>query len=260
MTKTLAFACLVFAACTTLGSMPVTTGVSAVPHGRPGSEAQLAIVPAFRLSNAASGQNRNGQSTAQLSALIAPSRWAVPGLVLGARLFGESGDAGLEPYVGVRRTFAEGVSFAAVGYGTKMGATEKDATYDALRIGGEVMADIELASIGSWGQLHVGGGINATYIDASGTYCVNADGDAIDCDENGSSPTVAGELAGVYTAGNLMLALDIARGPTGTLHLVRLGALFSFGHMPRLVDGRQQYGDVFLSGGVVLTLGVGADR
>jgi hypothetical protein len=260
MAKTLALSCLVFTACTTLGSMPTTTGVSAVPHGRPGGEAQLGVVPAFRLSNAASGKNRNGQSTGQLSALIDPDRWAVPGLVLGARLFGESGDAGLEPYVGFRRTFAEGVSFAAVGYGTKMGATEKDATYEAVRVGGEVMADVNLASFGSWGQLHAGGGINATYIDASGTYCVDADGNAIDCDEDGTSPTVDGELSGVYTAGNLMLALDIARRPTGTLHLVRLGAMFSFGHMPRLVDGRQQYGDIFLSGGVALTLGFGADR
>lgn len=256
MAKTFALVCLVFTACTTLGSMPTTTGISAVPHGRPGGEAQLAVVPVFRLSNAASGQDRNGQSTPQLSALIDPDRWGIPGVILGMRLFGESGDAGLEPYVGYRRTFGE-VSFAAVAYGTKMGATEKGATYEAIRLGGEVLTDVKLASFGSWGQLHVGGGVNATYVDADGRYCVGSDDNAIDCNDDGTSTTVDAELAGVYTAGNLMLALDIARRPTGTIHFVRLGAMFSFGHMPRLVGGDQQSGDVFLSGGLGLTFGFG---
>jgi hypothetical protein len=257
MAKTLALSCLFVTACTTLGSMPTTTGVSAIPHGRPGGEVQLAVVPAFRLSNAASGEDRNGQSTTQLSALIDPDHWGIPGLILGARLFGESGDAGLEPYAGFRRSYNEGVSFAVVAFGTKMGATKEGATYDAIRAGGELMADAKLASFGSWGQLHVGGGISATYIDANGTYCVGGDGNAIDCADDGTSPEVVGELAGLYAAGNLMIALDIARRPTGTIHVVRLGAMFSFGHMPRLVDGRQVYGDVFLSGGLGLTLGFG---
>ncbi len=142
MAKSLAILCLVFTACTTLGPMPTTTGVSAVQHGRPGGEAQLGIVPVFRLSNAASGKDRNGQSTGQLSALIDPDRWAVPGLIIGARVFGESHDSGFEPYLGFRRTFGEGVSFAGVAYGTKMGATEKGATSEAVRVGGEVLADV----------------------------------------------------------------------------------------------------------------------
>ncbi len=257
MAKSFALFCLFFTACTTLGSMPTTTGVSAVPHGRPGGEAQLAVVPAFRLSNAASGQDRNGQSTPQLSALIDPDHWGIPGLVIGARLFGESGDAGLEPYAGYRKSYNEGVSLAAVAYGTKMGATKKGATYDAIRVGGEVLADAKLASFGTWGELHVGGGISATYLDANGTYCVGTDGDAIDCAADGTSPEVIGELAGLYAAGNLMIALDIARRPTGMLHVVRVGAMFSFGHMPRLVDGRQVYGDIFLSGGAGLMVGFG---
>jgi hypothetical protein len=122
-----------------------------------------------------------------------------------------------------------------------------------------VLADVKLASFGSWGQLHAGGGVNATYIDADGTYCAGGDGNAIDCNDEGTSPTVDSELAGAYTAGNLMLALDIARRPTGNIHFVRVGAMFSFGHMPRLVGGRQQYGDIFLSGGLGLTFGFGAN-
>ena len=257
MTKILALLCL--AGCTTLGPMPTTTAVSAVPHGRPGGEAQLALVPVFRLSNAASGKDRNGQSTPQLSALLDPDRWGIPGLVFGARLFGESGDAGLEPFAGIRRSFSEGVSLAVLAYGTKMGATEKGATYDAIRAGGEVMADVKLASFGTWGQLHVGGGVGATYIDANGTYCVGDDGNAIDCADDGTSPEVVGELGGLYSAGTLMIALDLARRPHGTLHVVRVGAMFSVGHMPRVVDGRQQYGDVFVSGGGGLVVGFGQD-
>ncbi|MGE3768220.1 MAG: hypothetical protein AB7L94_38575 [Kofleriaceae bacterium] len=259
MAKSFAVACLFFTACTTLGSMPTTTGVSAVSHGRPGGEVQLAVVPVFRLSNAASGKDRNGQSTAQLSALIDPDRWAVPGLILGARVFGESHDSALEPYVGFRRTFGEGVSFAGVAYGTKMSATEEGASYEAIRAGGEIVADVKMASFGSWGQLHAGGGINAQYISSTGTYCVGDAGNAVDCSDDGTSPTVDGELDGAYTAGNLMLALDFARRPHGNIHVVRVGAMFSFGHMPRLVGGRQQYGDVFLSGGIGLTVGFGED-
>lgn len=152
------------------------------------------------------------------------------------------------------------MSLAVVGYATKMSSSEQDASYEAIRAGGEVLADVKLASFGTWGQLHAGGGINATYVDANGTYCVSDSGDAVDCDEAGTTPTVDGEIAGVYNAGNLMLALDIARRPTGTIHVVRVGAMFSFGHMPRLVGGRQQYGDVFVSGGLGLTFGFGSDE
>lgn len=259
MTKILALACLVFTACTTLGPMPTTTNVSAVPHGRPGGEVQLALTPIFRLSNAASGKDRNGQSTLQLSGLIDPDRWGLRGLVIGARLFGEEGDAGLEPYIGFRKTFGEDVSLAAVTYGTKIKGEQTFASYEAIRVGGEALADVQLATFGSWGQLHAGGSINATYISASGTYCAESNGNATDCDESGTSPTIDGELRGVYTAGNLMLAFDIARRPTGTIHFVRLGGQFSFGHMPRVIGGRQQYGDIFVTGGIGLTFGFGND-
>ncbi len=66
-------------------------------------------------------------------------------------------------------------------------------------------------------------------------------------------------MKGLYSAGNLMVALDIARRPSGNIHFVRLGGVFSFGHMPRIVDGQQKRGDIFLSGGVALTLGFGED-
>ncbi|MEJ7602549.1 MAG: hypothetical protein WKG01_31950 [Kofleriaceae bacterium] len=240
--------------------MPTTTGISAIPHGRPGGEVQLATVPVFRLSSAASGDDRNGQSTPQLSALIDPDRWAIRGLILGGRLFGESGDTGLEPYVGYRRRVG-GASFAVVAFGTKMGAEKDGVTYDATRVGGEVMGDALLGTLGTWGQLHAGGSVAMTYLSANGTYCVADTGNGRDCgDDPAQVPRVDAELSGVYTAGTLLFALDIARRSTGVLHGVRVGAMFSAGHMPRLIDGRQQRGDVFISGGLGLTVGFGSSE
>lgn len=259
MAKSFALACLVLVGCTTLGPMPATTGVSAVPHGRPGGEVGLAITPVFRLSSAASGKDRSGQSIPQISALMDPDRWAVPGLIFGGRAFGEAGDTGVEPYIGARRAFGD-AAFALVGYGTKMKGSEKLASYKATRVGGELIADALLARFGSWGQLHAGGSINATYIDATGTYCADANGNGIDCNDEGTSPTIDGELAGLYSAGNLTLALDILRRPRGTIHVIRLGGVFSIGHMPRVVDGRQQRGDAYITGGLGLTFGFGKDE
>src|SRR5687767_1114038 len=96
----LALGCL--GACTSVGPMPTTTAISAVPSDRPSAEAQAAVTPVFRLSNAASGDDQNGQSTPQVSALFDADRLLARGLIVGARLFGESGDAGLEPYLGYR--------------------------------------------------------------------------------------------------------------------------------------------------------------
>ena len=41
---------VVVSGCTTLGPMPATTGVAAIPSGRPGVEAQIGVVPSYHLS------------------------------------------------------------------------------------------------------------------------------------------------------------------------------------------------------------------
>src|SRR5580693_9452717 len=88
------------AACTTLGPMPATTAISAVPSDRPGLEVQAAVVPAFYLSDAAQSSNA-GQATSQLSFLLEPDRLlGMPGLIVGLREFGASGDSLVEPYIG----------------------------------------------------------------------------------------------------------------------------------------------------------------
>ena len=60
---------LFLAACTTLGPMPATTGISAVPAARPGMEAQAGFVPAYFLSTSVQDEAQ-GTVTSQLSALV----------------------------------------------------------------------------------------------------------------------------------------------------------------------------------------------
>src|SRR5512139_2573994 len=92
-------ALLLTAGCTTLGPMPSTTGISAIPAGKPAGEAQLGGVPAFHLSSSAS--TPRGGATGQAAVLVEPDRWIkAPGLVVGARLFGKGEDTPIEPMIG----------------------------------------------------------------------------------------------------------------------------------------------------------------
>src|SRR5262245_14405612 len=91
----------VVGACTTLGPMPATTGVSAIPSGRPGSEAQFGIMPAYHLSSSVS--KARGSAVPQVGLLIEPDRWVgFPGLVIGGRVFGDGPDSPAEPMIGYR--------------------------------------------------------------------------------------------------------------------------------------------------------------
>src|SRR5262245_41537021 len=115
---------LVGSGCTTLGPMPATTGVAAIPAGRPGVEAQVGIVPSYHLSSSA----HTGGGSAVLGAglMIEPDRWVrAPGLVLGARLFGEEQDTALEPMIGYRRALDEEFAVAVIGYGASMRAEDR---------------------------------------------------------------------------------------------------------------------------------------
>jgi hypothetical protein len=253
------FAVLIaLAGCTSLGPMPATTGVPAVPHGRPAAELGGAIVPAWRLSAAASGESRNGHAVPQASAVIEPDRLlGAPGLILGARAFGrDGGDVGFEPLVGYRVRVEDGAALAAIGYGTKMSAASNGADYEAIRAGAEVTGDAQLAQLTSWLALHASISAAATYVSATGHYCIDAEGDAIDCSQDGPNTVTAGEVAGLYPTGTAALAFDIARG-SGGFHGVRVAFMASGGYMPRLVGGEQRKGDLFTSGGVSLTIGFG---
>ncbi|MBA3540982.1 MAG: hypothetical protein H0T79_15330, partial [Deltaproteobacteria bacterium] len=60
------------AACTTLGPMPTTTAVSAIPSARGGAEVQAGIVPAYYLSDAAQ-ESTSATATGQLAAVVDPA-------------------------------------------------------------------------------------------------------------------------------------------------------------------------------------------
>src|SRR4051794_10083237 len=90
-------------ACTTLGPMPATTGISAVAANRPTIEATAGSVPAFYLSQAAEDEAK-GEHTETASIVIEPDRWfGTHGLIAGVRAFGQGTDTVTEPFVGVRR-------------------------------------------------------------------------------------------------------------------------------------------------------------
>jgi len=243
--------------CTTLGPMPATTGVSAVPINRPGGELQVGPVPGFYLSSAANAKSE-GVPIMQASLMIEPDRWLeLPGLVVGARLFGQEGDTPGEPYLGYRHTMREGLSLAGGIYGTSKTSTAKLASYHATRIGGEVAVDAELWE-SEWLGFHLQGAVTATRIDASGEYCVDAMGIAKDCnvEDPAMNTMIDAEQTGVYPAATGSLALAVAKGRDGIFDGARLALMFATGTMPMMKDGMKTGTETYAAGGLTLTLGI----
>lgn len=244
-------------ACTTLGPTPATTGVSAVPVGRPGVELQAGVMPAFYLSDAANDGD-GSEPTNQINAIIEPDRLlGLKGLIVGARKWGESGDSPIEPMIGYRRRLNDAFSLMAVAYGGHAGGASGGASYEATRAGGEIAVDGDAGSPWSWLGVHFLASLSATYLDATGEYCVDGNGIAIDCDEN--TRRVDGAVEGVYTAGTAGMAIDIARRPHGSIQSVRWSMLASVGMMPQLRDGMQApSNNGYFSIGFGLSIGFGA--
>ena len=95
---------VLLAACTTLGPMPATTGISALPAQRPSGEVQAAMMPVFFLSDTTRAEAPGPKASPQLSAVFEPdSLLGTKGLILGARTWGEGGDSPVEPMIGLRR-------------------------------------------------------------------------------------------------------------------------------------------------------------
>lgn len=250
----------VLAGCTTLGPMPTTTGISAIPAGRPGGEIAASVTPIFRLSDSASGKDPDGNANPQLAALFDPDRLlGVPGLFVAARLWGEHGDNGLEPQLGYRRRLDDRLSIMGVGYGTKMSDDENGASYKVTRVGIEGALDAKLVQFATWSSLHLQGALQATYIKSSGSYCVEeTTGNATDCSQDMPVPMVDGKVSGVFPAATVTLGLDLGRRLKGAFHVARLAGMFSTGWMPRIINGAQDSGEVYITGGVSLTIGFGA--
>ena len=71
-------------------------------------------------------------------------------------------------------------------------------------------------------------------------------------------PMIDGKLSGVFPAATVTLGLDLGRKATGPFHVARLAGMFAAGWMPRIVNGAQDSGEVYITGGVSLTIGFGA--
>lgn len=244
-------------ACTTLGPMPATTGISAVPIGRPGVQGQVGAVPGFYASSAA--QNKaEGAPIQHLSALLdLDRRLGVKGFIVGGRIFGQSGDTPGEPYVGYRKKLGT-LSLAGVGFASSKRSEDRLASYHGFRIGGEGIADATLYQPVSWIGLHAQLAASITRITASGTYCVDDMGIAADCDVDNPATNVmiSGKDTGVYPAATGTLALDI--GPHhGVFDSARLAVLGGVGTMPLIVDGEKQDTRAYFTLGLTLSVGLG---
>jgi hypothetical protein len=102
--KSGAFALLaLLGGCTTLGPTPAMTGLPTPPLARPGVELQVAAVPGYYLSSAATEEPK-GAVLPQVAAVFEPDELIhVQGLLAGARYVGEDGTGGaLEPLLGFR--------------------------------------------------------------------------------------------------------------------------------------------------------------
>lgn len=257
--RQLLLAVLVVSGCTTLGPMPATTGISAIPSGRPGLEVQAGAVPGYYLSSAVSG-GREGSGIPQTSVLLEPGRFiGVRGLVVGGRRFGQGGDALLEPMVGYRRALDDGFAFAVLGYGTSQRAAQSGADYHAFRAGAEVAADGRVAAFTRWLSLHAQGAVSLTRLVASGGYCVNAAGEGVDCsDTPADDPRVGTRIRGLYPSATAQLSLDAGRTPRGIFHSARFALMLTAGSMPTVNGGLQGDSHPYFGFGASLTLGLGA--
>lgn len=245
--------------CTTLGPMPTTTGIAAVPSGRTGVEAQAGVVPGFFLSSAAQEPTHKGDPIGQVVGLVEPAQWlGTRGLVLGARRWGDHGDGAVEPFLGYRHRLDDNFAIAVFGYGTQMHGTQTGASYRATRIGGELAIDARMIALTRWLALHGQAAVSTMYLDAHGTYCAGNDGLGVDCNQDGTSRMVDGSIRSVFTAATASLALDFGRLPDGVFHSLRVALLGSAGVMPQVRDGKETDGARYTSIGLTLTLGFGA--
>ena len=251
-------ALLAVAGCTTLGPMPSTTAVSAIPAGKPGAEAQLGIAPGFHLSSSAA--KPRGSAMGQAGVLVEPDHWVkLPGLIVGARVFGKGEDTPLEPMIGYRRALTTDFGAAIIGYGTSKRAKDRLASYHGFRMGTEVAADGKVVGFTRWLALHAQLAASVTRIVAPGTYCVDAEGVGKDCDDKnpGANLMSSGEARGWYPTATATLALDAGRHGSSWFHSLRAALMMSLGRMPHVQDGEQRGDATYFALGLLATLGFG---
>ncbi|HEY0483206.1 MAG TPA: hypothetical protein VGD37_37045 [Kofleriaceae bacterium] len=241
--------------------MPATTGIAAVPTGRPGIELQGGIAPGYYLSDATQAPDHKGQGSGHLLALIEPDHWlGTRGLFAGARTSGRHGEDTAEPFLGYRGRLGDGFSLAAIGHGTVVRGADRGASYRAGRVGGELALDARLVAPLRWLELHGQAAVAAMYIDARGTYCADGAGLGVDCNQDSSDRMIDGTVRGVFPAATASLALDVGRLGTGVFHGGRLALVGTAGRMPLVRDGNATADTSYHSVGLTLTLGFGSER
>jgi hypothetical protein len=243
--------------------MPATTLVTARPAERPSVEAQAAIVPGHYLSSAVV-EDPDAAGIQQLAATVEPdSLLGIRGLVVGGRVFGQEGDAPIEPMIGYRRTLDDGtIALGGVVYGTRAAASDNGASYQATRGGAELAADVRLQAPNPWLEVHLFGGLAATGLSVDGTYCTDANARfGADCASTPDppSPTQHAHASGLYPAAHAGLGLELFRHHALWLQGGRLAILAAAGTMPRVEHGVQTAAAAYATIGVAVSLAFGAD-
>jgi hypothetical protein len=262
----LLFALLVIGVCgcTTLGPMPVVTGQNPLPAGRPDLEVQAGAVPGYYLSSSVQ-ERPEGTTLGQGAAMFEPGELVgLPGLAVGGRyVSGQGGDDFVEPMLRYRGFLDGEERFAAsvVAHAAYASGQERSASYEATRAGLELTADARLTPKNKWFELHVLASIALLGLDASGRYCLDAQGKyGVDCPEppdpidNITDATVEG----IFPAAVGGVAIDLGRHLDSIFHGGRITLMGGGGSMPRIVGGQQQGTQLFTAAGLTATLSVGA--
>ena len=246
-------------ACTVLGTVPTSTGLSPIPAQRPSVDLQGGLTPAFELS-AATRADPTGTVVPQGAAVIEPDRLLhLPGLVLGARVI-DGQPRQLDPYLGYRRYLDEGkaLAIAIVGFGSKARDTRGGASVDLTRAGAVMIVDFDLSGPSRTAELHLVAAASATALWADGNYCVDSQGWGIDCDAAAPAPRagrIDGAVLGMVRGG---LGLDLLRHRRGPLHGIRAEMTVAAGTMPQLRNGAELDPVLYGSASLSLTVALGA--
>jgi hypothetical protein len=256
-----AFAVLAASACTTMGPTPATTGFTARPMPRAGLDVQVGLVPGHNLSSSVV-ESPDGNSIKQVSAAAQYDELiGIPGLVLGARLFGNEGDTPVEPVIGYRRELGDGVaSLAGFLFGTHAEHEEYGASYEMTRLGGELAGDVRILE-NRWVEPHVFGGFNVHHLSADGTYCTGASMQwAEDCPEpdEAPKPVVSSTVEGTFPSAHVGIAAEIMRHRDSWFHGGRVALMAAGGVMPHVESTMQTDNESYFAFGLTLSVGIGS--
>jgi hypothetical protein len=258
-----ALAAALSSGCTALGPMAATTGIAAVPAGRPSFEGSIGVMPGHYLSAGVQAQPK-GAGIGQAAVMIEPdSIIHVPGLIVGGRYVGSSTSGGYpEPMVGYRTYLGADhlLAVSAIGYATYGSGTRNGASYSATHGGAEAGIDFRVTPEFKWFELHLAAAASLTGISARGSYCIDADHRyGTDCPDPPQS-RVGASAGGLYPSGIGSIAIDVGRRLDGEFHGGRIALMGGGGTMPRVIGGQQEGAEPYAAAGLSLTVGFGEGR